>query len=85
MFTGSETMAYTQFSGLKTEVVLFGPSDLYDFGDIDLGKLSSYVTPCVKNLGVLFDSGLKFDKQIMLLNHVSIIYDISQKLNLFSL
>ncbi len=41
---------------------------------------------CVKNLGVLFDSGLKFDKQIhYVVNHVFIIYDISQKLNLFFL
>jgi len=30
-------------------------------GDLDLGDLRSYVSPCV---GVLFDSGLKFDKQI---------------------
>ncbi len=43
---------------------LFGPSDSYDFGDPDRGDPSPYVTPCAKNLGVLFDSGLKFDKQI---------------------
>ncbi len=43
---------------------LFGPSDSYDFGDLDHGDPSPYVTPCAKNLGVLFDSGLKFDKQI---------------------
>ncbi len=48
----------------KTEVILFGPSDSYDFGDLDLGDLSPHVPPCAKNLGVLFDSGLKFDKQI---------------------
>ncbi len=48
----------------KTEIVLFGPSDFYDLDDLDHGDLSSYVSPCVKNLGVLFDSGLKFDKQI---------------------
>ncbi len=28
----------------KTEVILFGPSDSYDFGDLDLGDLSTYVT-----------------------------------------
>ncbi len=48
----------------KTEIVLFSPSNVYDLGDLDLGDLSSYVSPCVKNLGVLFDSGLKFDKRI---------------------
>ncbi len=48
----------------KTEIVLFGPSNFYDLGDLDLGDLSSYVSSCVKNLGVLFDSGLKFNKQI---------------------
>ncbi len=48
----------------KTEIVLFGPSNFYDLGDLDLGDLSSYVSPCAKNLGVLFDSGLKFNKQI---------------------
>ncbi len=36
----------------KTEVVLFSHRDL---GDLDLGDLSSYVSPCVKNVGVLFD------------------------------
>jgi len=30
-----------------------------------IGKnLNSHVTPSAKNIGVLFDSGLKFDKQI---------------------
>ncbi len=32
----------------KTEVILFGPSDSHDFGDLDLGDLSTYVTPCAK-------------------------------------
>ncbi len=48
----------------KTEIVLFGPSNFYDLGDLDLGDLSYYVSSCVKNLGVIFDSGLKFNKQI---------------------
>ncbi len=47
----------------KTEVILFGPRDSYDFGDLDIGDLSSHVTPCAKNLDLLFKSGLKFDKQ----------------------
>ncbi len=48
----------------KTEVVLFGPSDFYDGSNLDLGFLSSHVTPCAKNLGVLLDSGLWFNNQI---------------------
>ncbi len=55
-----------KISGLnenKSEIVLFVPSGFYDLGDLGLGDLSSYVSPCVKNLGVLFDSGLEFDKK----------------------
>ncbi len=48
----------------KTKIVLFGPSNFYDLGDLNLGDLSSYVSVCAKNLVLLFDSGLKFDKQI---------------------
>ncbi len=48
----------------KTEVVLFGPSDFYDGSNLDQGFLNSNATPCAKNLGVLLDSGLRFDKQI---------------------
>ncbi len=55
----------------NTEVVLFGPSDFYDGSNLDLGFLSSNVTPCVKNLGVLLDSGLRS------------IYVALQKLKLF--
>ncbi len=50
----------------KTEVILFGPSDALSFNayNLDLGYFAQWITPCVKNLGVLLDSSLKFDKQI---------------------
>ncbi len=50
----------------KTEVILFGPSDAFSFNsyNLDIGNLAQWITPCVRNLGVLFDSSLKFDKQI---------------------
>jgi len=47
----------------KTEVILFGPSDRYDSGTLDLDELNPHVTSSAKNLGFLFDSGLKFDHQ----------------------
>ncbi len=50
----------------KTEVILFGTSDALSFNsyNLDLGYFAQWITPCVRNLGVLFDSSLKFDKQI---------------------
>ncbi len=50
----------------KTEVILFGPSDAFSFNsyNLDIGNLAQWITPCVRNLRVLFDSSLKFDKQI---------------------
>lgn len=43
------------------QVMVFEPSDTFDY---DLGDLVSYVKPSVKNLGVIIDSALKFDKKI---------------------
>uniref|UniRef100_A0A8C2F952 Chloride channel accessory 1 n=1 Tax=Cyprinus carpio TaxID=7962 RepID=A0A8C2F952_CYPCA len=46
------TFTYTYIYIHTYQIILFGPSDFYDFGNLDLGDLSSYVTPCVKNVGV---------------------------------
>ncbi len=48
----------------KTELILFGPSDSVDTSKFELGTLSSIWTHKVKNLGIVFDSALKLDKQI---------------------
>ena len=55
---------YLQLNASKTEVVLFGPSD--SSGGIAnlLGPLAPYLHSHARNLGVIFDSALKFDKQI---------------------
>ncbi len=44
-------------------MILFGPSNALSFNsyNLDIGHLAQWITPCVRNLGVLF---LKFDKQI---------------------
>ncbi len=48
----------------KTELILFGPSESVDTSKIELGILSPFRTHQVKNLGIVCDSALKFDKQI---------------------
>lgn len=48
----------------KTEVVVFTPSSVHDTTNINLGILTPYVKPYVKNLGVILDSGLKLDRQV---------------------
>ncbi len=47
----------------KTEIIMFGlkPHDDHVF---DLGHCSKYITSFAKNLGVIFDSGLLFEKQV---------------------
>ena len=44
----------------KTEVVWFGVPNNLD----DLGDLAPFCKPLVRNLGVLFDSDLRFERQI---------------------
>lgn len=48
----------------KTELILFGPSDLDNVVETELGPLSLFRKHHVKNLGMICDSALKFDKQI---------------------
>ena len=48
----------------KTEIIVFGQSELLDGIDSVLGPLASYSRPFVRNLRFLFDNGFKFDKQI---------------------
>uniref|UniRef100_A0A8C1LVL1 Reverse transcriptase domain-containing protein n=1 Tax=Cyprinus carpio TaxID=7962 RepID=A0A8C1LVL1_CYPCA len=47
----------------KTEVIVFGPHDNFNCSNIDLDYLSP-TSSCTKNLGVLWDHNLKFEKQI---------------------
>ncbi len=48
----------------KSEIILFGPRENVAF-NFDLGFLTPYNTQCARNLSILFDSSLKFDKQIL--------------------
>ena len=48
----------------KTEMVVFAPSNVSESSWVDVGSLSMYCKSMVKNLGVIFDNSLKFDKQV---------------------
>ncbi len=48
----------------KTEVILFGPSDVFSLILI-ISILAQWITPCVRNLGVLFDSSLKLINSVV--------------------
>ncbi len=48
----------------KTEVIVFSPSEHGASIQPNLGNLNSFISPHVRNLCVLFDNYLKFDKQI---------------------
>ena len=48
----------------KTECILFGTSSMLNASTTDSGSLAPFLKSQVKNLGVTFDSGLNFDKQI---------------------
>ena len=58
------TQNFLQLNDFKSEIVLFGRPDSISQIRNDLGNLSCFVKPHSKNLGVLFDSDFKFDKQI---------------------
>ena len=46
------------------KVILFGPPDSIKLTTSSLGNLSTLVKTHVKNLGVIFNSALKFDNQV---------------------
>ncbi len=48
----------------KTETIVFAPSSASGSINIDFGPLSIYGKSMVKNVRVIFDDALKFDKQI---------------------
>ncbi len=58
---------FLQLNENKTEVILFGSPHLFNALSSSLGPLQANIRTHVKNLGVVFDSELKFDKQITLL------------------
>ncbi len=49
---------------LQLQVIVFGPSENSGSRRIDLDYLAPFTSSCIKNLGVFWDQGLKFDKQI---------------------
>ncbi len=55
---------FHQLNENKTEVILFGSPHLVNTLSSSLGPLQANIRTHVKNLGVIFDSELKFDKQI---------------------
>ena len=55
---------FLHLSDSKTECILFGTSPMSNVFTTNSGTLAPFFKPLVKNLGVTFDSGLKFDKQI---------------------
>ncbi len=57
------TENFLQLNEDKSEIILFGPPDNINLISSSLRNLSTLIKPHVKNLGVTFDSELKFDKQ----------------------
>ncbi len=55
---------FLQLNENKTEVILFGSPHLVNALSSSLGPLQANIRTHIKNLGVVFDSELKFDKQI---------------------
>lgn len=55
---------FLQLNESESEVVIFGPSKLAKKLALHLGPLATNVNTQARNLGVIFDSELKFDKQI---------------------
>lgn len=57
---------FLNFNESKTKIILFGPSNFSTIPKVNFGGLSSCVKPWVRNLGVVFDETLKFERQINL-------------------
>ncbi len=53
-----------QLNERKTEIMIFGRTVLNKAESVILGPWACYIQDRVKNLGVIFDSSLKFDNQI---------------------
>ena len=53
-----------QLNETKSEFILFGPPTSVTQITSSMGSLSALVKPCVRNLGVLFDSDLNFNQQV---------------------
>ncbi|KAI2648195.1 putative RNA-directed DNA polymerase from transposon BS [Labeo rohita] len=60
------SLNFLKLNESKTEIIVFGSSDVPNTHHGNSSVLFSSVKSCVKNLGVLFDSALKFDRQINL-------------------
>ncbi len=58
------SLNFLNFNEEKTEIIVFKPSDSITAAEPNLGGLSSCVKHYVKNLGVVFDEHLRFDRQI---------------------
>ncbi len=58
------SMNFLSLNESKTELILFGPSESVNAVQIDLDSLSPFRKYQTKNLGIICDSALKFDKQI---------------------
>lgn len=55
---------FLQLNNDKTEIIVFGPTAVSSGLIKQLGPLSAYVRNHIRNLGVVFDPMLSFDKQI---------------------
>lgn len=55
---------FLQLNECKSEVVIFSPSKVAEKLTVHLGPLATNVSKQVRDLGVIFDSELKFDRQI---------------------
>ncbi len=56
--------SFLQFNESKSEVGIFGPPKLAKQLSVHLGTLANNINTQVRNLGVTFDSELRFDRQV---------------------